>query len=328
MSFERAPAPVGPWTARDIDTNGVTLRVLEAGSGFPVVLLHGYPELAYSWRHQIPALAEAGYHVIVPDQRGYGGSSRPEEIEAYDLDTLAADVAGLLDALGEAKAVVIGHDWGAPVAWHFALTAPERTHAVGSLSVPHAARASRPPLDAMRDASGPEHIFYVDYFQQPGLVDAEFAADPRASLLGFMWSISGDAPKDERFRPIRKGARFLDSITVPATLPEWLTEADLQVCVDNFTASSFTGGINWYRNTNRNWERSERFANATIPQPALFVTGSRDPARGPAAIAKLPEVVTDLRVNELLMGCGHWTQQERPEEVNKHLLRFLREVCP
>jgi len=311
-----------------IATNGVTLDVTVEGSGFPVVLLHGFPELAYSWRHQIPVLAGAGYRVIAPNQRGYGRSSAPPEVEAYRLDVLAADVIGLLDTLGERQAVVIGHDWGSPVAWHTALTHPDRVLAVGSLSVPHSPRSSRPPLDVMRDAAGPDHIHYIDYFQAPGVVDAEFAANPRDSLLGFLWSISGDAPREERFKPIARGSRFLDSITVPPVLPPWLSEADLGVYVEAFVRSGFTGGLNWYRNTTRNWADSARLAGARVSQPAFFVTGSRDPARNPGVIERQRDRVPDLRVNEMLMGCGHWTQQERPGEVNRLLLPWLHAVTP
>jgi len=305
---------------------GVNLELFEAGAGPAVILLHGFPELAYSWRHQVGPLAAAGYRVIVPNQRGYGASSAPAAVEAYDLESLAADVAALVRWAGAGPAVVIGHDWGAPVAWHAALRYPGLVRAVGSLSVPHAARPSRPPLELMREAAGPNHIHYIDYFQQPGVAEAEFEADVRAGLLGFYWSISGDAPRDERFRPIRRGARFIDSFAPPAQLPAWLTAADLDVYVEAFARSGFRGGLNWYRNVDRNWERSADLAGAVVRQPALFVTGSRDPARNPPAIERLRDVVPDLRVFAILEGCGHWTQQERPAAVTGAILRFLREI--
>ncbi|MBA4180640.1 MAG: epoxide hydrolase [Anaerolinea sp.] len=309
-----------------IPTNGAEIETFVAGSGPAIVLCHGFPELAYSWRHQVPALVDAGYRVILPNQRGYGGSSRPEAVEAYDLDSLAGDVAGLLDALDERQAVLIGHDWGAPVVWHAALVHPGRVRAVASLSVPYSLRASRPPLELMRAAAGPDFVHYIDYFQTPGVADAELAADVRASLLGFMWSISGDAPKEERFKPIPVGGRFIDSITVPAALPSWLSEADLAVYVEAFEKTGFTGGLNWYRNVTRNWKRSARLAGATVTQPAVFITGTRDPARNPAAIERLRESVPDLRGLHMLEGCGHWTQQERPDEVNRLLVAWLNEV--
>lgn len=312
---------------RKVVTTGVAeLEVWEAGTGPAVVLLHGFPELAYSWRHQVPVLAAAGFRVIAPNQRGYGESSQPRETESYTIDVLAADVIGLLDALGVGQAVVVGHDWGSPVAWHTALRHPDRVRAVGSLSVPPARRAPGPPLGLMRAAAGPDHIHYIDYFQTEGVAEREFESDVRGSLLGFMWSISGDAPPGERFKPIARGARFIDSVTVPRELPGWLTGEDLAVYVQAFSRSGFRGGLSWYRNVNRNWELTLDLANATVSQPALFVTGSRDPARNPAAIERLSECVTDLRVFEVLSGCGHWTQQERPEEVAALLLRFIRQL--
>ncbi len=305
---------------------GIVLETFEAGAGPPVILLHGFPELAYSWRHQLRPLTEAGFRVILPNQRGYGASSAPHAIEAYDLESLAADVAALVRRANAGPAVVIGHDWGAPVAWHTALRYPQLVRAVGSLSVPHARRPGRPPLELMREAAGPDCIHYIDYFQQPGLAEAEFEADVRASLAGFYWSISGDAPPEERFRPIPRGGRFIDAFAPPATLPAWLPETDLQVYVDAFTASGFRGGLNWYRNVDRNWARSADLADAVVRQPALFITGSRDPARNPPAIDRLRDVVPGLRVFAILQGCGHWTQQERPAEVTALLLEFLRSL--
>ena len=303
----------------------VELQVFTAGGGPLVLLLHGFPELAYSWRHQFAPLAAAGFTVAAPDQRGYGGSSRPPNIEDYAVLELSADAAAIIEHFG-GPAVVIGHDWGAPVAWNIALRYPDLVRAVGSLSVPHARRAVKPPLEGMREAAGPDHVFYVDYFQQPGLAEREFEANVRDSLLGFMWSISGDVRREERFRPITRGKRFIDSVTVPAQLPDWLTEDDLDVYTRAFETSGFRGGLNWYRNVNRNWEQSADLADAVVKQPAMFVTGSHDPARGPAAIERLREVVPNLRILEILHGCGHWTQQERPAEVTQHLLKFVAEI--
>lgn len=302
---------------------GIHLEVYEAGAGPTLILLHGFPELAYSWRHQLGPLAAAGYRVVVPNQRGYGASSAPPEIEAYDLEALASDVAALIRHAGNRPAVVVGHDWGAPVAWHTALRYPHLVRAVGSLSGPHAARPPRPPLQTLREAAGPDHIHYIDYFQQPGLAESELEADVSAALAGFLWSISGDAPPAERFRPIRKGARFIDSFAPPATLPAWLSPADLQVYVAAFTATGFRGGLAWYRNIDRTWERTADLAHAVVQQPAFFITGSRDPARNPPAIDRIRDVVPHLRILAILPGCGHWTQQERPAEVTALLLQFL-----
>jgi pimeloyl-ACP methyl ester carboxylesterase len=310
---------------RIVERDSVTLQTWHMGAGPTVLLLHGFPELAYSWRHQFAPLAAAGYRVVAPDQRGYGDSTQPHAVEAYRMEELAADAAAVVDAFG-GPAVVIGHDWGAPVAWHTALRHPEKVRAVGSLSVPHARRAPSEPMALMRAAAGADHIHYVDYFQTPGLAEGEFEGNVRESLLGFLWAISGDAPRDERFKPIVRGKRFLDSLTVPRELPPWLTEDDLQSYVRAFERSGFRGGLNWYRNADRNWRDSADLAAATVKQPAMFVTGSRDPARNPGAIDRIREVVPDLRVFEILEGCGHWTQQERPEEVTRLILQFLRAI--
>jgi len=317
-----------PGAAIEVVRRGSTeLSVSHAGDGPLVLLLHGFPELGYSWRHQFAPLVAAGYHVAAPDQRGFGASSRPDPIEAYALDELAADAAAVIGHFG-APAVVIGHDWGAPVAWHTALRYPELVGAVGSLSVPHAKRAPSAPLALLRVAAGPDFVHYVEYFQQPGLAEGEFEANVRDGLLAFYWSISGDAPRHERFRPIPSGGRFIDSCTLPAALPAWMTAEDLAVYTRAFQASGFRGGLNWYRNMDRNWEASADLANATVTKPAMFVTGSRDPARNPAAMERLTILVPDLRINEILPGCGHWTQQERPAEVNELLLKFLSAVSP
>lgn len=305
------------------ETNGVRLEVTEAGAGPLVILLHGFPELAYSWRHQFAPLVEAGFRVVAPNQRGYGKSSRPDPIESYSLENLAQDVAGLIRHFAQEPAVVLGHDWGAPVAWHTALRFPELVRAVGSLSVPHAARAPGHPLQLMRAAAGPGHIHYIDYFQQPGVAEAEFEADIEASISGFVWSISGDAPPAERFRQIPAGGRFIDSFRAPRQLPAWFTRDDLAVYAAAFRDSGFRGGLNWYRNVDRNWEQSADLAGAVVGQPAMFVTGSRDPARNPMAMERLSATVPGLRVFEVLKDCGHWTQQERPDEVTRLTKSFL-----
>lgn len=310
-------------TGTFIERGGVRLRVYSAGDGPLVLLLHGFPELAYSWRHQFAPLVAAGFRVAAPDQRGFGGSSCPAEIDAYNIEELAADAVSIINGLGGGQAVVIGHDWGAPVAWYAALRYPEAVRAVGSLSVPHARRATRRPLELLREASEPDHISYIDYFQPPGLAEGELVTDVRGALLGFMWSISGDAPREDRFRPIPRGGRFIDSFSTPPHLPGWLSEDDLNVYVDAFTYTGFRGGLNWYRNVDRNWELAARLPDGIVRQPAMFVAGTRDPARNPAAIDQLREVVPGLRVLKLLDGCGHWTQQEQPEATTRAILEFL-----
>ena len=307
---------------RTIETNGVRLRVAEAGKGPLVVLLHGFPESWYSWRHQLPALAEAGYHVIAPDQRGYGGSDAPAEIEAYDIHHLTGDVVGLLDALGEETAVVVGHDWGAPVAWHSALLHPKRFRAVAALSVPYAGRLPIAPLDAFRAVAG-ESFFYILYFQEPGVAERELDADPRDTLLRLLYAASGDAEIPPNLWQKPKDAKFLDGMPRPEKLPPWLAETDLDYFANEFRKTGFRGGLNWYRNFDRNWETTPELADVKVEQPALFIAGEKDGVLAMMPPETMRPWVPNLRDLVLIPGCGHWTQQEKPNEVNAALIRFL-----
>ncbi|MCF6387730.1 alpha/beta hydrolase [Mycobacterium sp. MBM] len=303
-------------TERLVDTNGVTLRLTEAGEpGKPVVVLaHGFPELAYSWRHQIPALAAAGYHVLAPDQRGYGGSSRPEAIEAYDISELTADIAGLLDDVGAETAVLVGHDWGSPVVTNFALYYPERVRAIAALSVPPIPRASAPPTQIWRHIFG-DNFFYILYFQEPGVADAALNADIRASLQRMVALEGFTGPVDE-----------MAAQPLPP-LPAWLSEEEFDVYARAFEVTGFTGPLNWYRNFDRNWELTDPAAGAlaahTITAPLLFLAGSADPVLGFTPRDRVTEVATGGYREVLLDGAGHWLQQERPDEVNAMLLEFL-----
>ncbi|BDY27457.1 Epoxide hydrolase A [Mycolicibacterium mageritense] len=299
-------------TERLVDTNGVTLKVTEAGErGNPVVVLaHGFPELAYSWRHQIPVLAEAGYHVLAPDQRGYGGSSRPEGIDAYNITELTADIAGLLDDVGAEKAVLVGHDWGSPVATNFPLFFPDRVRAVAALSVPPVPRAPAPPVQIWRKFFG-DNFFYILYFQEPGVADAALGANTYESmrrmiaLEGF-----GEPPENLVDRPL-------------PPLPEWISAAEFDRYVQAFTETGFTGPLNWYRNFDRNWELTETTPAPTITVPTLFLAGSADPVLSFTPRDHVRDVVTGEYREVLLDGAGHWLQQERPDEVNAVLLEFL-----
>ena len=299
------------------------MHVAEAGSGPLVVLLHGFPESWYSWRHQITALADAGYHVVAPDQRGYGGTDAPADATTYSMLHLVGDVIGLLDTLGEAKAVVVGHDWGAPVAWHTAQLRPDRVRGVVGLSVPFRPRGSRRPTDVLRATIGDG--FYMLYFQEPGVADAELNADPRRTLRMLLYSASADA----RQRPpiVPAGGGFLDHLQDPAELPRWLTEADLDMFAHAYAKSGFTGGLNWYRNLDHTWELLAAWHRAPITPPALYIGGEQDlVVNGPGTREYLPtmaDVVPNLRRSVLLPDCGHWTQQERPAEVTAELLDFL-----
>ncbi|MFI5309378.1 MAG: alpha/beta fold hydrolase [Polyangiales bacterium] len=312
---------------RTVETNGIRLHLVEQGEGPLVLLLHGFPESWYSWRHQLAALAEAGYRAVAPDQRGYGDSDKPDAIEAYDQVTLVEDAVGVLDALGAQKAVVVGHDWGAPVAWHMAQLHPERVRAVVGMSVPHGGRGSSPPLARLREVFK-DIFFYMLYFQEPGVAEAELEADVRKSLRTFYASASGDAPAGRAFSPHPKTAKLLETMHDPGAAPSWLSEADLDYYTAQFAEGGFRGPLNWYRNFDRTWERTAQLAGKKIEQPALFIAGERDPvlAWSQRQLERMSEVVPGLRESVILPGCGHWVQQERPAEVNAALLRFLGQL--
>lgn len=308
---------------RTVPTNGIDMHIAEMGEGPVVILAHGFPECWYSWRHQLPALAEAGYHAVAPDQRGYGGTSRPDAVEDYDIEHLSADLIGLLDVLAADTAVFVGHDWGAPVVWHTALRHPERVAGVVGMSVPHRPRGDARPGE-MFARLAEMMFFYIQYFQEPGVADAELAADPRRFLARFLWTISGDAPAGS-FKVLPHAGTTLNDVLSdpPADLPAWLTEADIDVFAETFERSGFTGGLNWYRNFDRNWEITADLADAKIEVPAAFVAGEKDPVLIMSPPDAMAGSVTDLRSSTILPGAGHWVQQERPAEVNAALLDFL-----
>ncbi len=304
MTTPRFPRDWERLGSRQVATNGIELRVVEHGDGPLVVLCHGFPELAFSWRHQVFALADAGYRTLTPDMRGYGGSTRPPRVEDYDVLTICADLAGLLDDAGAADAIFVGHDWGAVVAWHMALAHPERVRAVAGLSVPITPRAPAPPLSILRRRYGDD--FYICWFQVPGVADPVLAQNVR----GAVFPESTDAA-DWRTPPAD-----------PPT-PAWLNDDELQVYLATFGETGFTGGLNYYRNIDRNWALTERLSDRRIEQPALFLTGSEDPVGAFMTPRKLAQTLSDLREHVVVAGGGHWIQQERPREVNAALLRFL-----
>ncbi|MGE0882136.1 MAG: alpha/beta fold hydrolase [Blastocatellales bacterium] len=313
-----------------IETNGIRLRTVVEGSGPLVVLLHGWPQCWYLWRHQIDPLVAAGFQVAVPDQRGYGGSDKPEEIEAYNIIELTNDVVGIADALGHDRFIVVGHDWGAPVAWHTALLHPERVKAVAGLSVPYTRWKARSLTE--QEFWG-DNFWYMVYFQQPGVAEAELETDIPKSLRTIYYTISGDLPADKR--PGRKpaSAKFLDGMTDPEHLPEWLTEEDLDYYVEQYRQSGFRGPINWYRNIDRNVELTPQLESpetGTIRQPAFFIAGTKDPVlqfHGGRAITAMDKWMADLRGKVLIEGAGHWVQMERPAETTEALLGFLKTVA-
>ncbi|MDX3761761.1 alpha/beta fold hydrolase [Streptomyces mirabilis] len=313
---------------RMVDVNGVRLHIAEQGDGPLVVLLHGFPESWHSWHHQFGPLADAGFRVVAPDQRGYGRSDHPDDVDAYTILHLVGDVVGLIHALGEEKAYVVGHDWGAPVAWHTALLRPDMVLGVAGLSVPPPFRGTEPPLAAMEKRF--EGRFYWNYFNRPGVADAEFAKDTRTALRKFFYSASGDAPgAHEGRQPLVDPERgWLATMPDPEVLPDWFTENDLDALTESFS-KGFTGALNWYRNLDRNWELTAPWHGAVVTRPALYIYGDRDMVPAfpgtPELIERLPDLMPNLWRKPLkLAGCGHWTQQERPDEVSAALIEFLR----
>jgi len=303
----------------------VQLRVVEAGDrGAPVVVLaHGFPELAYSWRHQISALADAGYHVLAPDQRGYGGSSRPDAIEAYDIHQLTGDIVGLLDDVGAERAVWVGHDWGAIAVWNAPLLHPDRVAAVAALSVPVVPRAKVPPTQAFRKVFG-DNFFYMVYFQEPGIADAELDGDPARTLRRLMAGPGSLADESAALRMLAPGPEgFIDRLPEPDELPDWISQDELDHYISEFTRTGFTGGLNWYRNFDRNWETTPELAGATISVPCLFIGGTADPVLAFTRSDRASEVISGPYRQVMIDGAGHWLQQERPDEVNAALLDFL-----
>jgi len=319
-------------THRTIPLDDVRIHVVETGptDGPLVLMVHGFPESWYSWRHQLPALAEAGYRAVAIDVRGYGRSGAPSAIEAYGMLRHVGDNVGVVRALGTDHAVVFGHDWGAPIAWNSALLRPDVFTAVAGLSVPYNPRSSRRPSEAFR-AIGGDQEFYIEYFQEPGRAEAEAEQDVAGWLLGFYYSASGEgAPKAANLGRVPQGRLLRDQMATPDSLPDWLSEEDLAFYVGEFERTGFTGGLNRYRNVDRDWADLAAWDHAAITVPAAFIGGSHDGPTllGQAAIDRFGESLPRLWRSEILDGCGHWTQQERPAEVNRFLLDFLAEVAP
>jgi pimeloyl-ACP methyl ester carboxylesterase len=309
-----------------LETNGIRLRVALAGKGPLIVLVHGWPESWYSWRHQIPALAAAGYRVAAPDVRGYGGSDKPQPIEAYAIKEMCADIAGLVTALGETQAILIGHDWGAPIVWNTALFHPESVRAVAGLSVPHTGRGPAPRIELFRRMYR-DRFFYQLYFQTPGVAEAELEADVRTSLRKIYYWVSGEGIKTMPKLDKPADAGLLDGLADPDPFPGWLTAADLDYYVGEFQLSGFRGPLNRYRTSELDFVQQAAIADQRIEQPAAFLAGSLDPVLrfvpGVDLIAMMRDRVSDLRLVRLIDGAGHWVQQERPAEVNSGLLEFL-----
>ncbi len=312
-------------TSRTISANGIEIFVREQGQGPLVILCHGWPELSYSWRHQIPAIAEAGFHVVAPDMRGFGQTAAPADIEAYSIFDHVGDMVALVDTLGAKQAVIIGHDWGAPVAWHSALFRPDIFTAVAGLSVPPPLRGRERPLEALRK-NGITN-FYWQYFQTPGVAESEFERDVGFSMRAIVGRGFTD-PAASLF--VEEGKGFLGDPAIPRALPDWISEDELSHFVETYRKSGFRGGFNWYRNIDRNWELTAPWHGAQIRQPSLFIAGSKDSVItgliGAKRVGDMERVVPNLTRKLIIEGAGHWIQQERPAEVNAALIDFLKQV--
>ncbi len=307
-------------------TNGINVRAAVEGTGPLVIMVHGFPELWYSWRHQIRPIAQAGFRVVAPDVRGYGGSDKPHEVEAYDMETLMKDVVGLIDTLGEEKAILIGHDWGAPICWNTAALYPSRVSAVAGLSVPYSGRLNVPTIDLWRNIYH-EKFFYQVYFQKEGVAEAELEADVRTSLRKIYYSISGDAPNLESWLQRGPTETLLEAFDDPDPFPEWLTDTDLNYFIENFEAGGFRGPVNRYRNQERDFNNLPEMGFKVVEQPSCLIAGSKDVVRffvpNIDAYKNAAGKCTDFRFKKIIEGAGHWVQQEVPQDVNKALLGFL-----
>jgi pimeloyl-ACP methyl ester carboxylesterase len=309
-----------------VENGPVRLNVAVAGHGPLILCVHGWPELAYSWRHQLEHFAARGYRVAALDVRGYGGSSKPPDIAAYTLRNLASDVAAVIDRLGERSAIVLGHDWGAPISWMTALLHPDRISAVALLSIPYIPLGAVSFVDMMKVVYR-DRFFYQLYFQREGLADAELDADVRASLRKVYYAWSGSAPAGMWQAPKPADARLLEGLTDPQSFPAWMSEADLDVYVEAFRAGGFRGPLNRYRAQDIDFAELKEFIGRPLPQPSCFIGGERDMARALIPGMDLYENpgvgCTDFRGSTILPGIGHWVQQEAPAETNAALERFL-----
>jgi pimeloyl-ACP methyl ester carboxylesterase len=311
-----------------VDAKDVVLRAAIAGEGPLVILVHGFPESWYSWRHQIAPIAAAGFKVCALDVRGYGGSDKPHAVEAYDMESLTGDVAAVADRLGAGQAILIGHDWGAPIVWNSARLYPDKIRAVAGLSVPYTGTMAAPMIDIFRAMFTERGLFFYQvYFQDEGVAEAELERDPKDSLARFYYAICGDAPDGTWPKDKPHGATLLDRLPRPQPFPAWLNEADLDYFAAEFAQSGFRGPLNRYRNWHRDFAFLRDKGDDVLRQPALFIGGDRDlvlkMVPGLDIVALMGPKMADLRGAHLLAGCGHWTQQERPDEVNRLLLDWL-----
>ncbi|TCW85731.1 epoxide hydrolase [Burkholderia sp. SRS-46] len=329
----RRSAIVYAFTQSFIETNGVRLSVVAQGAGPLVLLLHGFPETSYAWRHQLAAVSNAGFLAVAPDLRGFGLSDCPMESGRYTTLDIVGDLVGIMDALGEQTAVVVGNDWGATIAWHAALLRPDRFRAVVALGVPMMGRAPIAPSRIFPQTE--EAWFYTQYFSQPGQAESELERDIAATLRKLYFWASGDAgPRDEKtpnpFGLVSRNEGLLSALPEPASRPAWLDDLDFDACVRAFEASGFRGGLNYYRNLDRNWELQAAFNDLLVQPPALYLVGEYDTGLAIPGmheiIGAMPKLVPHLRDSQIIPRAGHWLQQEAPDRVNVAVIEFLRNL--
>ena len=320
---------------RHVDANGLRMRVIDEGSGPLVLLCHGFPETAFAWRHQVKALASKGYRVVAPDLRGFGGTTAPAGVDAYALQLLVGDMIALLDALSAESAVIAGNDWGATLAWQAAFLRPDRFTAVAAIGVPIMGQPPVPPTQIFPQTE--ESLFYTLYFQNEGGAEAEFERDPRQTLLKIYHAASGDAgPRlagdatPNPFGMVSRRQGLLAPLPMPRGALPWLSETDLDAMTADYETSGFRGGLNLYRNLDRNWALQAAFSGRKVDVPALYMIGTRDTGLAMQGMRQMieaqKELAPRLRDPVYLEGCGHWAPQERPDRVSDLLAAFLVEV--
>lgn len=321
--------------SRLVQANGTEVHIREQGEGPLVLLAHGFPETSYAWRHQISALAEAGYHAVAPDMRGYGQTDAPAEVERYTALDVVGDLVGLLDALGEASAVIVGNDWGSTVAWQAALTRPDRFRGVASIGVPMMGPSPIPPTEIFPQT--PYALLYTLYFQSPGVAEGEFEKDIATTLRKIYFAASRDAgPRKDGdgtpnpFGMVSRSEGLLATLPEPERMPAWLPEEDLRVFVQDFERSGFRGGLNYYRNLDANWYLARSMAGRVVDVPAIYLAGEQDVGLSIPGMREIidamPALVPKLTRSIILPDCGHWAAQEKPEQVNGHLIEFLQSL--
>ena len=314
-----------------IPINKIRLRCREAGDrNAPlIILVHGWPESWYSWRHQILPLANLGYKVVAPDVRGYGGSDAPEELQAYDMRNLIDDLLGIIDHYGNKQAILIGHDWGAPIVWNTAALYPEKVKGVAGLSVPYSPRGKMSSIDLWKSIYK-DRFFYQLYFQEPGKAEKELDENIKLSLLKIYYAGSGDAPSDIFRSQKGPNSKMLTDLPYPESFPIWLSEADLDYYTNQFEGRGFRPSLNRYRNQERDWKDLPLLANARIQVPSCFIGGEKDKVLkfvpNVDLVQNMRRWMDNLQICEIIENIGHWVQQENPKKVNELLIKFVKNL--